>query len=50
VSRRKEKRVAFEKAPQNFCLERFLKDARIRIPGINLSTCSFENKFDIIYQ
>jgi hypothetical protein len=23
------KRVAFEKAPQNFCLERILKDAKI---------------------
>jgi hypothetical protein len=27
-----EKRVAFEKAPQNFCLEKILKDAKNRIP------------------
>ena len=27
------KKVAFEKAPQNFCLEKILKDAKIRIPG-----------------
>ena len=41
----KKKRVAFEKAPQNFWLEKILKDAKIRIPGKKFFLLTFSCKY-----